>query len=87
MKKIVSGKWSPIVYMDDLVTVCKVAKNWPSWTFDADAWKKFVIDIQDKTAGLRGLLSPEEIFVMIFPLAIVLTWMKEVLKTMKKKKY
>ncbi len=25
-KKIVSGKWSPIVYMDDLVTGWKVAK-------------------------------------------------------------
>ncbi len=39
-KKIVSGKWSPIVYTDDFVTGWKVAKNWPSWTFDADAWKK-----------------------------------------------
>ncbi len=39
-KKIVSGKWSPIVYTDDLVTGWKVAKNWPSWPFDADAWKK-----------------------------------------------
>jgi hypothetical protein len=61
-KKIVLGKWSPIVYTDDLVTGWKVAKNWPFWTFDADAWKKFVIDIQDKTAGLRGLLSPGEKF-------------------------
>ncbi len=61
-KKIVSGKWSPIVYTDDLVTGWKVAKNWPSWTFDADAWKKLVIDIQDKTAGLRGLLSPRQFF-------------------------
>ncbi len=86
-KKNVSSKWSPIVYKDDFVTGWKVAKNWPSWTFDANAWKKIVIDIQDKAAGLRGLLSPGEFFVMIFPLAIVLTWMKEVLKTMKKKKY
>jgi hypothetical protein len=39
-KKIVSGKWSPIVYMDDFVIGWKVVKNWPSWTFDADAWKK-----------------------------------------------
>ncbi len=84
VKKIVSGKWSPIVYTNDLVTGWKVAKNRPSWTFDADAWKKFVIEIQDKTAGSRGLLSPGDNFVMIFPLAIVLTWMKEVLKTMKK---
>ncbi len=61
-KKFVSGKWSPIVYTDDLATGWKVAKNWPSWTFDADAWKKIVIDIQDKTAGLRGLLSPGENF-------------------------
>ncbi len=61
-KKIVSGKWSPIVYMGDLVTGWKVAKNQPSWTFDADAWKKFVLDIQDKTAGSRGLLSPGENF-------------------------
>ncbi len=61
-KKNVSGKWSPIVYTDDLVTGWKVSKNWPSWTFDADAWKKFVIDIQDKTAGSRGLLSPGEFF-------------------------
>jgi hypothetical protein len=61
-KKIVSGKWSPIVYTDDLVTGWKVAKNWPSWTFDADAWKKNVIDIQDKTSGSRGLLSPGENF-------------------------
>ncbi len=37
-------------------------KNWPSWTFDADAWKKIVIDIQDKAAGLRGVLSPGENF-------------------------
>jgi hypothetical protein len=64
-----------------------VAKNWPSWTFDADAWKKIVIDIQDKTAGLMGHLSPGKKFWMIFPLAIVLTWMKGVLKTVKKKKY
>ncbi len=61
-KKIVSGKWSPIVYTDDLVTGWKVSKNWPSWTFDADAWKKLVIDIQDKTAGSRELLSPGENF-------------------------
>ncbi len=60
--KIVSGKWSPIVYTDDLVTGCKVSKNWPSWTFDADAWKQIVIDIQDKTAGSKGLLSPGENF-------------------------
>ena len=26
-KKIVSGKWSPIIYTDDLVTRWKVAKN------------------------------------------------------------
>jgi hypothetical protein len=31
--------------MDDFVTGWKVAKNWPSWTFDADAWKKIVIGI------------------------------------------
>ncbi len=37
VKKIVSSKWSPIVYTDDFVTGRKVAKNWPSWTFDADA--------------------------------------------------
>ncbi len=43
-KKIVSGKWYPIVYTDDLVTGWKVSKNWPSWTFDADAWKTIVID-------------------------------------------
>ncbi len=61
-KKTVSGKWSPIVYTDDLVTGLKVSKNQPSWTFDADAWKKIVIDIQDKTAGSRGLLSPGEFF-------------------------
>jgi hypothetical protein len=36
-KKIVSGKWSPIIYTDDFVTGWKVATNWPSWTFDADA--------------------------------------------------
>ncbi len=56
------GKWCPIVNTDDLVTGWKVAKNRPSWTFDADAWKKIEIDIQDKTAGLRGLLSPGENF-------------------------
>ncbi len=39
-----------------------MAKNQPSWTFDADAWKKIVIDIQDKAAGSRGLLSPGENF-------------------------
>jgi hypothetical protein len=61
-KKIVSGKWSPIVYTDDFVTGWKVAKNRPSWTFDADARKKFVIGIQDKAAGSRGLLSPGENF-------------------------
>ncbi len=37
-------------------------KKRPSWIFDADAWKKIVIDIQDKTAGSRGLLSPGENF-------------------------
>ncbi len=37
-------------------------KNWPSWTFDADAWKKNVIGIQDKAAGSRGLLSPGKNF-------------------------
>jgi hypothetical protein len=36
--------------------------KWPSWAFDADARKKIVIDIQDKTAGSRGLLSPGENF-------------------------
>ncbi len=61
-KKFVSGKWSPIVYKDDFVTGWKVAKNRPSWTYDADAWKKFVFDIQDKAAGSRGLLSPGEFF-------------------------
>ncbi len=61
-KKNVSGKWSPIVYTNDLVTGWKVAKNRPSWTFGADAWKKFVIGIQDKAAGLRGLLSPRANF-------------------------
>ena len=86
-KKIVSGKWSPIVYKDDFVTGWKVAKNWPSWTFDADSWKKIVIGIQDKAAGLRGLLSPGENFCDDISSSIVLTWMKEVLKTMKKKKY
>jgi hypothetical protein len=54
------GKWSPIVYTDDFVTGWKVVKYWPSWTFDADAWKKIVIGIQDKAAGLRGLLPPGE---------------------------
>ncbi len=54
------SKWSPIVYTDDFVTGWKVAKNWPSWTFDADAGKKIVIGIQDKAAGLTGLLSPGE---------------------------
>jgi hypothetical protein len=39
-----------------------VAKNQPSWTFDADGWKKIVIGIQDKAAGSRGLLSPKENF-------------------------
>ncbi len=62
VKKIVLGKWSPIISMDDFVTGWKVAKNWPSWIFDADAWKKIVIGIQDKAAGSRGLLSPGEIF-------------------------
>ncbi len=38
-KKIVLGKWSPIVYTDDFATGWKVVKNRPSWTFDADAWK------------------------------------------------
>ncbi len=61
-KKIVLGKWSPIVYTDDLVTGWKVAKNWPSWTFDADAKKKFVISIHDKAAGSRGLLSLGDFF-------------------------
>jgi hypothetical protein len=61
-QKIVSGKWSPIVYTDDFVSGRKVAKNWPSWTFDADAWKQFVIGIQDKAEGSRGLLSPGENF-------------------------
>ncbi len=61
-QKNVLGKCSPIIYMDDLATGWKVSKNWPSWTFDADAWKKIVIDIQNKTAGSRGLLSPEEFF-------------------------
>ncbi len=61
-QKIDLGKWSPIVYADDFVTGWKVAKNRPSWTFDAVAWKKFVIGIQDKAAGSRGLLSPGEIF-------------------------
>ena len=61
-KKIVLGKWTLIVYTDDFVTGWKVAKNRPSWTFDADAGKKIVIDIQDKTAGSRGLLSPGEFF-------------------------
>jgi hypothetical protein len=61
-KEIVSGKWSPIVYTDDFVTGWKVAKNRPSWTFDADAWKKIVIGIQDKAARLRGLLSSGENF-------------------------
>jgi hypothetical protein len=37
-------------------------KNRPSWTFDADAWKKIVIGIQDKAAGSRRLLSPGEYF-------------------------
>jgi hypothetical protein len=32
-KKIVSNKWSPIVYTDDLVTGWKVAKNWPFLDF------------------------------------------------------
>ncbi len=59
-KKIVSGKWTPIVYMDDFVTGWKVVKNWPSWTFDADAWKKIVIGIQDTAAGSRGLFSTGE---------------------------
>ena len=61
-KKIVSCKWSPIVYTDDFVNGWKVVKNQPSWTFDADAWKKCVIGIQDKAAGSRGLLSPGENF-------------------------
>jgi hypothetical protein len=39
-KKNYLGKWSPIVYTDDLVTGWKVSKNQSSWTFDADAWKK-----------------------------------------------
>ncbi len=61
-KKIVSGKWSSIIYTDGLVTGWKVAKNCLSWTFDADAWKKIVIGMQDKAAGSRGLLSPGENF-------------------------
>ncbi len=51
MKKIVLGKWSPIVNADDLVTGWKVVKDWPSWVLDVDAREQFVVDIEDHAAG------------------------------------
>ncbi len=46
-KKIVLGKLSPLVNADDFVTGWKVAKGWPSWVLNADAWEQFVVDIED----------------------------------------
>ncbi len=86
-KKIVSSKWSPIVYTDDFVTGWKVAKNWLLGLLMLMLGKKLWLVFKTRQQGQEDSYHQEKFFVMIFPLAIVLTWMKEVLKTMKKKKY
>jgi hypothetical protein len=58
--KIGLGNWMVHVNADKFVTGWKVVKELPSWVNDAVAWEGFVVDIEDHSAGSRGLPSPEE---------------------------
>jgi hypothetical protein len=59
-KEIVLGNWMVLKNADEFVIGWKVAKELPSWGNDAVAWAGFVVDIEDHTAGSKGLPSPEE---------------------------
>jgi hypothetical protein len=54
------GKLSPIICADDLVIGWKVAKDWPIWSLDVNAWNKYVIEIDNKEARLNEHLSPKD---------------------------
>jgi hypothetical protein len=58
-KEIGLGNWTVLVDVDEFVIGWKVAKELPSCVNNAVAWEGFVIDIEDHTAGSKGLPSPE----------------------------
>jgi hypothetical protein len=49
-----------LVNVDEFVIGWKVAKERPSWVYDAVAWEGFVVDIEDHAVGSTRLPSPEE---------------------------
>ncbi len=59
-KVFVSGNWMVLVNVDEFVIGWKEAKELPSWVNDTVALEGFVVDIEDHTAGSKGLPSPEK---------------------------
>ena len=59
-KTIVLEKLPPIICADVLVIGWKVAKDQHIWSLDISAWKKNVIDIDNKAARLKEHWSPDE---------------------------